>query len=376
MSANKNNIFHWLKLRDNFFLDPKIKKLRKIAGGDTYVCIYLKMMLMTLKTDGLLEFEGIEKTLKEELALKLDEDESNIEVVLSFLSSYGMMEKVNNTEYLLSTVPSLTGKESSSAERVRKHRERKLLQCNTLVTECNEDVTTYIENIESPNNRAKMARPLQCNTLVTECNDSVTECNTNVTEELNLNEYKEVLQCNTLVTECNDNIKSPNNRAKMAKPLQCNTLVTECNDSVTTELELEKEREEKLLLPPQHVKNQKFQKISDLEFLQWAKIKSENKNSPSAYFATLQKKYLEQEDSLIEEFNNWKIRELEIKNMNVIENMIKSLIGVSIQTVDSIKTISLIEHLGEEGFKIFFAEGGFALIPDLQKLQNMKKSQG
>ena len=36
------------------------KKLRKIAGGDTYTIIYLKMLLIAMKNDGKLYFEGVE----------------------------------------------------------------------------------------------------------------------------------------------------------------------------------------------------------------------------------------------------------------------------------------------------------------------------
>ena len=41
--------YYWLKLPDDFFGDKAIKRLRKIAGGDTYVIIYLKMMQIRLK---------------------------------------------------------------------------------------------------------------------------------------------------------------------------------------------------------------------------------------------------------------------------------------------------------------------------------------
>ena len=39
--------YYWLKFRDDFFDSKRIKKLRKMAGGDTYTIIYLKMMLKT-----------------------------------------------------------------------------------------------------------------------------------------------------------------------------------------------------------------------------------------------------------------------------------------------------------------------------------------
>ena len=51
--------YYWLKLPDDFFRQKPIKKLRKIAGGDTYTIIYLKMLLISLKNEGKLYFDGV-----------------------------------------------------------------------------------------------------------------------------------------------------------------------------------------------------------------------------------------------------------------------------------------------------------------------------
>ena len=77
--------FYWLKLKENYLNEPKIKKLRKIAGGDTYTIIYLKMQLLSIKNEGIIQFEGIEPTFEEELALKLDEDLDNVKITLNYL---------------------------------------------------------------------------------------------------------------------------------------------------------------------------------------------------------------------------------------------------------------------------------------------------
>lgn len=74
--------YYWLKLPDDFFRQKPIKKLRKIAGGDTYTVIYLKMLLISLKNDGKLYFDGVEDNFCEELALELDEEEENVKVAL------------------------------------------------------------------------------------------------------------------------------------------------------------------------------------------------------------------------------------------------------------------------------------------------------
>ena len=69
--------YYWLKLKNDFFAQPRIKKLRRMAGGDTYTIIYLKMQLLSLENEGVIIFEGIEDDFIEELALTIDEDSVN-----------------------------------------------------------------------------------------------------------------------------------------------------------------------------------------------------------------------------------------------------------------------------------------------------------
>lgn len=138
--------FYWLKLKDNFFIDPKIKKIRKLAGGDTYTIIMLKIMLLSIKNDGVLFFEQIEDNLADELSLTIDEDSQNIHATLIFMQKMKLIEELDNGHFLLPQVVGLIGSESDSAERVRKHREsikeQELLQCNADVTQYNKLVTT------------------------------------------------------------------------------------------------------------------------------------------------------------------------------------------------------------------------------------------
>lgn len=135
--------YYWLKLKDDFFRDKRIKKLRRIAGGDTYTVIYLKMQLLSIKNNGYLIYEGIEDNFAEELALELDEDTENVKVTLAFLHGNGMLEETEQDKYLMTETIKCIGSESASAERVRKHRERKnqkALQCNTQVTIGNTEI--------------------------------------------------------------------------------------------------------------------------------------------------------------------------------------------------------------------------------------------
>lgn len=141
--------YYWFKLYEGFFNDPVKKKLRRIAGGDTFTIIYLKMQLLSLKTDGILTFEGIEDTFAEELALIIDEETDNIKMTLAFLTSNKLIECSENQFLLPETVHNI-GSETANAERVRKFRERqgkdKALLCNGSVTKCNADIYISISN--------------------------------------------------------------------------------------------------------------------------------------------------------------------------------------------------------------------------------------
>ena len=127
--------YYWLKLYDDFFGSLRIKKLRKMAGGDTYIIIYLKMQLKAMKSEGVLRFKGVEADFVEELALDLDEEPDNVRVVLAYLVSCGLCETSDNINFFLPYSVENTGSETASAQRVRDFRAKQSLQCNTDVTQ-------------------------------------------------------------------------------------------------------------------------------------------------------------------------------------------------------------------------------------------------
>jgi predicted phage replisome organizer len=161
MTNNKK--YYWLKLKDDFFTQKAIKKLRKIAGGDTFTIIYLKMMLLAMKNEGKIFHDGIENEFYKELALDLDEDEENVQLTIGYLMKHKLLEVIENEYYLHESVTS-TGTESESAERVRRHRENLLINGT---------------------------KKLQCNNDVTISNDLVTKCNTEIEIEKEIEKDKE-----------------------------------------------------------------------------------------------------------------------------------------------------------------------------------------
>lgn len=142
--------YYWLKLKEDYFNSPKIKKLRKIAGGDTFTIIYLKMQLLSIRNEGVIQFEGIEQTFAEELALKLDEDLENVNVTLNYLQSQCLLEVNDNNEFMLLEANNNIGSEGQSAERKRKfdEKKKKALLSNDNVT----DAERISNSISTSNN--------------------------------------------------------------------------------------------------------------------------------------------------------------------------------------------------------------------------------
>ena len=137
--------YFWLKLHKDFFQRKEIKRLRKIAGGDTYTIIYLKMLLRSIMSEGKLYFDGLEENFSSELALDLDESEENVQITVTYLLNSGLLEMRSDDEYYLPDTKNSTGCETAVAARVRRHREKqKALQCNADVTKvkhfCNGEI--------------------------------------------------------------------------------------------------------------------------------------------------------------------------------------------------------------------------------------------
>lgn len=142
--------YFWLKLHKDFFQRKEIKRLRKIAGGDTYTIIYLKMLLRSIMSEGKLYFDGLEEDFAAEVALDLDESEENVQITITYLLNSGLLEMRSDDEYYLPDTKNSTGCETAVAARVRRHREKqKALQCNTDVTQvkhlCNGEIEKEID---------------------------------------------------------------------------------------------------------------------------------------------------------------------------------------------------------------------------------------
>jgi len=119
------NVYYWLKLKHDFFDSKRIKKLRRLDGGDTNIIIYLKMQLLALKNEGILTYTGLEDTFAEEIALDINEDAENVQATINYLLRTGLMTTSDDIEFELPYVVDNTGSETQDAIRAKRWRESK-----------------------------------------------------------------------------------------------------------------------------------------------------------------------------------------------------------------------------------------------------------
>lgn len=142
--------YYWFRLHKDFFQKKEIKRLRRVAGGDTYTIIYLKMLLRSIVDGGKLYFDGYEETFVSELALDIDEDEQNVQITVNYLLKNGLLLECEADEYYLPEASNNTGSETATASRMRKLRNKsKELDCNN-VTELRNNVTAMLHECSQP----------------------------------------------------------------------------------------------------------------------------------------------------------------------------------------------------------------------------------
>ena len=135
--------YYWLKLPKDFFEDKAIKRLRQIAGGDTYTIIYLKMLLKSMEDDGKLFYEGIEDTICDEIALDINESADDVQVTISYLEKKGLLI-VTDSEVELTRLTEMVGSETDKAELMRKLRNK---EKGNNVTEISNNVTKALPTV-------------------------------------------------------------------------------------------------------------------------------------------------------------------------------------------------------------------------------------
>ena len=120
--AEKRNF--WIKFKDDFTDNRDMKRLEDMPGGYEYAYTYLKLILKTIKTNGVFSVREGDDLIKE-LALYLQVNERTVSFIINYGLRYELFELLEFDKSLIVkyTVENL-GSETAAAERMRKMREK------------------------------------------------------------------------------------------------------------------------------------------------------------------------------------------------------------------------------------------------------------
>ena len=118
----KTKVYFWLKIDKKFFDNIFIKRLKTLQNGYTMTVIYIRLMLESLDSDCILYYEGYFETLKEELALKLDVSEEDIDMTLAYFTQCGLIQIDEEQNAELTQAKALIQQETNHASYMRNYR--------------------------------------------------------------------------------------------------------------------------------------------------------------------------------------------------------------------------------------------------------------
>lgn len=117
--------FYWLKLKNTYFNQISQKKMKRQEHGTEMQVIYLRMMLLSINSEGCIYYQGVYDTLAEELAEEFDEPVELIEKTLNYLIDNHMITTDDVDGYYLPEAVDCIGSEAASTQRSRECRARK-----------------------------------------------------------------------------------------------------------------------------------------------------------------------------------------------------------------------------------------------------------
>ena len=118
----KTKVYFWLKVDKKFFDNLFIKRLKNMPGGYTMTVIYIRLMLESLEDDCILYYEGYFDSLVQELALKLDVSEDDINMTVAYFTRCGLIQIDDDGHATLSQAKAMVESETNWAKYKRDQR--------------------------------------------------------------------------------------------------------------------------------------------------------------------------------------------------------------------------------------------------------------
>lgn len=158
MSDNKK--YYYLKLKEDFFDSEEMKILESMKNGIEYQNVYLKMCLLSLKSDGALLFKNMLPYSLEMLSSVLRINIDTIKTAIEVFQKIGLITMTDTETIYMTDIQALVGQSSTEAERVKKYRQGLAQKKAAKIEQSDKDVQMYdncTENVQkcTPENRDK-----------------------------------------------------------------------------------------------------------------------------------------------------------------------------------------------------------------------------
>ena len=124
----KTKVYFWLKVDKKFFDNVFIKRLKNMNGGYAMTVIYIRLMLESLESDCILYYDGYLESLVEELAIKLDVSEDDINMTMAYFTKCGLIQIDTNGNAELLQAKAMLEQETNQAQYMREYRKRQKLK--------------------------------------------------------------------------------------------------------------------------------------------------------------------------------------------------------------------------------------------------------
>lgn len=121
MSDNKK--YYYLKLKEDFFDSEEMKVLESMKNGIEYQNVYLKMCLLSLKSDGALLFKNMLPYSLEMLSSVLRINIDTVKSAIETFQKIGLITITDTETIYMTDIQTLVGQSSTEAERIRRYRQ-------------------------------------------------------------------------------------------------------------------------------------------------------------------------------------------------------------------------------------------------------------
>ena len=146
MSENKK--YYWLKLKETFFDSEEMKILESMENGTIYQNLYLKICLISLKSNGALLFKDM---IPYNLEMIATITRTNIDIVRAGLQVFEKLKLItisDNEVIYMTDIQTLIGKSSTESDRVSKYRKTLKDNSNNSTTNQEESCNNSVEKLQ------------------------------------------------------------------------------------------------------------------------------------------------------------------------------------------------------------------------------------